>query len=490
MRRFEIAVFVLGAAAAALVLWATAPHGPAMYQLGMHNAVAAECLLRGETMLTTRGDVFAQWPPLLPLLFALGRTLGASFETTARLLDAASLAAIVALAGSWSRRLFGVPWAALTGAALLATQPTLFDMSTVMSSEPPFLAFVLGALFAAHAHAARPSRAKLAAAIALTAAACLQRYIGVVLIGVVAVLGVLHWPRERRWRDAALFAVLSAAPLAIWIVRNLVVAGAATGERPPADFEVESHLADARRILWSWWLGEGEPRWAITLSAVLHLGLIGAGLLLLVQRSTRSAAAWILAFPLAYAAFLVAVASLIWLDPLDVRLLSPLLVFGCVLAPLGAHALGQVATRVHRAVRPPLLGTIAVLGLVAVVMGLMRVERVVRNARTVGPGGFGTAANRASELIGWLREHPFDVPVYSNAPEHYAYATWRASKLAPVKRTGEFLAGLPEGELPLVLVWASPTREPTLRGVHRRDDLEVETIAELSDGAVYRISRR
>jgi len=491
MRRFEFGALALGVAAAALVLYATAPHGPALFQLGMHNAVAAESLLRGETMATTRGEVFAQWPPLLPWLLALGRKLGATYEFTARVLNAASFGAIVFLVMTWTRKLFGVAWVAALAGLTLAVQPTLFEAATVLSSEPLYIVCALAALLAAHAHYETPTRASLVTAIVFSAAACLQRYVGVVVIGAVAALGWLYWPRDRRWKDLASYVVASAAPLAAWMARNVVVAGALTGERPPADFEVQTHLSDASRILTTWWVGEGEAEWALRLSATLFLGLGVLSTTLLLRRGRlRTASVWFAAFPLAYAAFLIVVASTIWLDPLDVRLLSPLLVFGCALAPLGAWVVLDAANSFAPRAKLPAALALGAAALVILAYDARRTLQAVAKDRADGPGGFGSAATQRSELIGWLRTHPLEGPIYSNAPEYYAYATWRPAQLAPAKRTGEFLAELPPDQLPLTLVWPSPAGAATLRSVRNREDLDVQTLAELADGVVLRIAKR
>src|SRR5258706_8156423 len=72
MKRIDLTAVALAALAAALLVHATARWGPAVFQLGLHNITAAQALLDGREMCTTRGEAFTQWPPLFVWILALG----------------------------------------------------------------------------------------------------------------------------------------------------------------------------------------------------------------------------------------------------------------------------------------------------------------------------------------------------------------------------------------------------------------------------------
>ncbi|MBM3990320.1 MAG: hypothetical protein FJ298_04850 [Planctomycetes bacterium] len=485
--RLEFPQIALGIAGAALVLWTTSASGFAMVQLGMHNAVAAECLLRGEEWQTVRGEAFAHWPPLFVVLLAAGRALGASYETTARLLNAVSLLATVMLAMHWSRRFAAARWVGWVVGAGLVFQPSLLAIHGTLASEPLFLPLVLGSLVAGQAHAERPRPALLVLATLLAALACLQRYVGVVDVFVLAALGFWSWPERTRWRDTTLFLVGSLAPLGGWLARNFVLTGSLTGTRPPSDIEFDQNLLDGWSAIRTSWTGATDDGWlgtALALATIL-LALVG-GLSMLLTPQRRRIALWALAFPAAYASFLLGLASWIWLDPLDARLLSPLIVWTCLLAPVGLHAWLERAATLRPWLRPVSIAVAAAGALALLSKGSVAIHDRMEAVRVVASEGVA----RSSEFLRWLAEHPLEGTVHSNAPEAYALATWRPAQLVPTRHVVEALLALPESAFPMQLVWFDPKGTTTLLGKPVRKRLSIEVEREFPDGAILEVRRR
>ncbi len=166
--------------------------------------------------------------------------LGADPFATARILNVVSLAALVALTGGivwWSTRR-AAP--AMFAAALVAGAKPLLAVHAMMLSEP--LALVLGAagLWLTLVALDRDRTAIWCAAALALGLAAFVRY-AAVAYPVAAVVLVAF---ERRWRRAALLATISALPLAIWLVRNVLVAGA------PTDRVFAYHAMPARVAGW------------------------------------------------------------------------------------------------------------------------------------------------------------------------------------------------------------------------------------------------
>jgi 4-amino-4-deoxy-L-arabinose transferase-like glycosyltransferase len=476
-----------GFAGAVVVLWASAGPGFAMVHLGLHNVVAAECWLRGEVWQTTRGEVFAHWPPLFPALLAAGRSLGASYEATARALNAASLALTVVLAMQWVRMLSPAPWVVWLVGALLVLQPSLVTIHATLASEPLFLALLLGALVSAQLYAERHGRTWIALATALAALACLQRYVGVVAVWVIAAVGWWTWPKSTRWRDELVFLVGSAAPLALWLVRNLVQCGSLTGSRPPSDIEFDQNFTDGVQALQSAWSSSAvgsAAESAVAWTAVL-LALVGAAALLAAHEH-RGPARWLLAFPLVYLVFLVSFASWIWLDPLDARLLAPFTAWTCIVAPFGLQAV-LAGTR-GRHLPAQVLGNI--LAAFIAVAGLSVCAHATwERARSAAEAG---AADwvKESELFRWLQENPLEARVYSNAPEAYALASWRPARLVPTRRPIDALLSLERTEFPLRLVWFDPQGKFSLSNAKAAKLIETRVVREFADGVVLDVELR
>lgn len=476
-----------GLAGALAVLWASSGASFAMVHLGLHNVVAAECLLRGEVWQTTRGEIFAHWPPLFPALLAAGRAFGASYETTARVLNAASLAVTVVLAMQWVRRFAPAPWVGWLVGALLVLQPSLGSIHSTLASEPLFLALLLGALISAQLHAERPGKTWLALATTLAALACLQRYVGVVAVWVIAAVGWWSWPKSTRLRDGLIFLVGSAAPLALWLVRNLVQCGSLTGSRPPSDIELDQNFTDGIHALQSAWSGDaaGSVAGAVVAWTAVLLALVG-GYALLAAPERRSPARWLLAFPAVYLVFLVSFASWIWLDPLDARLLAPFTVWICILSPLGLHA--ALAGVSHRQFRMQgLWRTLA--AFVAVAGVSVCAQATWQRARSAAQAA-ATDWVKESELFRWLQENPLEARVYSNAPEAYALASWRPALLVPTRRPVDALLALDAAEFPLHLVWFDPQGKFSLTNAKAARLLETRVVRELADGVVLEVERR
>ncbi len=117
-------------------------------------------------------------------------------------------------------------------AAILFSAPLAWIASWAWS-EALFILLVTLSLYYSDRFLTSGERAQLIWAAAFTALACLTRYVGVVLLlAVVPLLVLQRGPALlQKVRRAGLFLVIGAAPLAIWMLRNLLVTGTLTGPR-------------------------------------------------------------------------------------------------------------------------------------------------------------------------------------------------------------------------------------------------------------------
>lgn len=88
--------------------------------------------------------------------------------------------------------------------------------------------------------------------------ASLTRYIGVTLIAssVLAILVVSRTSLKNRIFTAISFALLSATPLALWLVRNQFLTGTFMGERAPSQYSLYYNIYRTRNTLLGWFLPE------------------------------------------------------------------------------------------------------------------------------------------------------------------------------------------------------------------------------------------
>lgn len=284
VRRASATTGLLAAAVASLVLL---PGGPRL------TPDSVQYLEFARTGQGSVGLEFVWWPPLYPALIA---AWPAALTVAVNVAAAAATAVAVTVGTSRVARDPAAPW--LAGAAAALAWPIVMVSGFVWSDG---LFTALAAWFVVAIADDRP-----AAAGWLAAAASTTRYTGVVCIVLGAVL-VARWhgPRWRAWT------AWSSVPLAAWLVRNLVVDGTLTGQRPPASVGLAENVARVAEVAAGWVVP------GLAAAAVLWLWALAFA------RGRHGSAAAL--FALGYAAAVVAGASTADMDPINVRLLAPVL---------------------------------------------------------------------------------------------------------------------------------------------------------------------
>lgn len=174
-------------------------------------------------------------PPAYPYALAgaetVGRWLGVTAMTSARVFQALLGTLVAALVGLLAARLLGRR-VGLVALAIAAVEIPLVVLSGTLLSESLFVAFVLGALLATLASAgARHPLRWLALAGVLSGLAALTRTNGALVLLPIAVLvwrqsgGTTGGRRLRRALPVALVTVAALATVSVWTIRNAVVMG-------------------------------------------------------------------------------------------------------------------------------------------------------------------------------------------------------------------------------------------------------------------------
>jgi hypothetical protein len=223
----------LAALSAVLVLVATR-HGPGTSPDSVEYVASARNLFEGRGFTSAGGDTLTAWPPGLPAVLALGLHVGIEPSTTARVVNAAAMAAIVLLTFVLLRRHVRSARAGLIGTALVALSPTLLRTADMIWSEPLFCALLLAFVVLAEDLMRNPARgtALLVAAAVLVWAASLVRWVGIALIPAGMVATYLGRPREGRVRRVVAFGALAAVVPALWLIRNVTTGNSLAGRRP------------------------------------------------------------------------------------------------------------------------------------------------------------------------------------------------------------------------------------------------------------------
>ena len=471
---------------AGLVLVATSTYGPGLTPDSLTYVSTAISLASAGGFQDHAGEPLVLFPPLYPLLLAPGLWLGAAALSVVRVLNMICTVGIVVVGFSIASRHVSSPGLRLAALATLVLSGPVLFVARYAWSEPLFLLLTLAATYYLERALSSDRRPWVVAAAGLVALACLTRYAGVALIlGGATSLLFARCPVRRKVATVAVFVVVAGLPLALWLVRNLVVAGSATGGRPSSSEGVVSSTGRALSVMGAWLVGDWAP-------ATLGVGLMIAFLLavarLLVVCEHRSLV------PLTATTGALLVGSIVSasttaVDAFDDRLLSPFYVPVAILAFVMLDGWAETW-------KPTWV--LAIAGLWVLAVPAIEVADETVKASQFGAGGYAHTDWQKSEVMQRLREDAVTTPLWTNAPA----AVWflldgREARLSP-RRHAYRSPDTPTNDLvyleaalghgPVTVAWFDQRAEPYFL---RPDELaalfEVETVASARDGEILAI---
>lgn len=486
-----------------------------VYITGARNLAAGQ----GFNTIAENGQAQAitHHAPLYSVALALLDVLGPDPLQGARWLNALLFAANILLVGFLLSELLPgqtaqARLAPVIGAGLILFPATLVEIHSMAWSESLFIFLALSGFWALSHFIKKQSAGYLLASASLIALAFLTRYIGVVLVatGGLSILLFSSRPFRRRLADGLLFGVISAGPMALWLLRNSLAGGTATSR------ELFFHPINRQQIGWalttlgSWFQIPDTSPALIKALPYLALGLVIAAVAISRHRRPERQTAWsswitlpalpvliriILVFIPLYLAFLLV--SLTFLDantPLDARILSPVYVTGVVLA---LYFLVEALSWLHRPaiVRYALIGA----GFIFVAAFAAPSLGYVQSGYADGIG-FTSRWWRESPTLAALQNYDTAQVVYSNAPEAlYLYTdrhVWAVPKKyesanqRPNDNYPSELLALKE-QLTVqggIIVYFDPMLRPTLPSAQEiLEILGLDVLERTADGVIYGI---
>ncbi len=519
LRRAAIVAAVVAAIALAIIgvltatRWGIGASPDSVVYLGV-----ARNLLTGRGLTIPFGDVadlpLTRFPPLYPALLAFAGSLAGDPLSVARWLHAGLFGAnALLIAHLVTQARGGLTGATVAAAGLFVLSPSMVLLHSMAWSEPVFLLLSLLCL-ALLARFVRTQDGRWVVAAGIFAGlACLTRYVGVSLLGA-GFLSVLIWgggDRRRRVRMALLFLGLGAAPLGLWFLRNLAIAGTA------ADRAVVPHLVGATQ---AWQALETVSRWlllppsapnAVKAAVALLVGGGVFGALLLGGPSIRARGEgrfreWfarvpaeirlLAVFSISYGLVLLASVSLVDANtPLDERLLSPLL-GPALVTSVFALATVRGAGRGARVGRAALLLGASLFSLLSLKASSAAALEAYRNGI-----GFNQVEWRRSATVARLSGLLETTRIYANAPEAVYLLTGRSALQIPrranlvTRQTNESFqndvmamgaALAQEGGVIVYFTRIQSNSLPTEEEL--RDLLSLEPLFRGEDGAIYRLA--
>ena len=265
--RFSLLLAAAAALGAGLVLLRLGSYGPGMGWDPVNYITAARNLLAGNGLVDLIRPMVS-WPPLYPAMLAGGGLFGLDPYAVAGPLNAVIFGLTVLVAGWWLGRHLQSRFLWLWGCLSIALALPLVEIASEAMSEAAFILFVTLSLTQVDAHLGRGGRASLIRAAAFSALACLTRYMGasVILAVVPLLLAARVAPREKMKR-IAVYTLIAAAPVGLWMLRNYLLVGLPVGPRGKVFYSFPFIVDEAVRIAVEGW-------WLVGLTAPVLLALV------------------------------------------------------------------------------------------------------------------------------------------------------------------------------------------------------------------------
>lgn len=460
----------------------------------------AENLAAGRGFRTFNGPLI-HWPPVYPLLLALGPLAGIEPFHFVRPLNALLIAGTVAVVFAALLRLTESRTIAVAGGLALLFSP-VFHVAGFAWSEVPFIALVTGSLAALDPYLRRGHAGWLLTAAMLAGLAFATRHIGVVLVaaGGLAILALAPGGVLRRLRDGIVFGAIAVGPAAAWLLRNKLVHGTATGARAPAELTVLETARAALDVLAPWVL-PGSDLLERTAAAGIAL-LLGTGAAFLLWRHRRSPAVRrslpALLFAVIYILAMVILRARVAFDSFDDRLFAPVfpalvLVTGVAVSCLAVELRRLGWARARRAL-------FVILGLWTAIWPLRHGIAEIGIRQEKGAGWYSMTAWHENATLAYLDSHDLRGTIYSNAPDALCFFQDLRVHTAPPRAVaasgGDAEAAFAHLRRSLIhgqvyLVWFHIRRTPYLFGLDAlRERFRLEPLQQGPAGAIFRIHSR
>ena len=539
--RFTLLLAGIAALGAGLALARMATYGVALHDDSVNYIATARHLLDGQGFANHQGGFYKMWPPLYPLLLAAA-SLGI-FDplNVAGPLNVALFGLTVFIVGQYLRRRLAYPLLAVGASLVVALAIPLAGLAAWALSESLFILLATLALMQTDRFLAGGQRAALLAAAVFSALAWQTRYIGVAVPVTVGLLLLMHpgmaWPQ--RAKHIALIAAVALLPMAAWQLRNYLVTERFIRAAMPVEQSLLTVLGDVAAAL-ARWIDFDLPRisrlWtraALALTAVVWLLI---AIRFLKERGRAQTwdewrPAWIFGvFALTYLLLMLAAfqSGSILYQQLGVaeRYAAPLYIPLLIVAVFALDRLLRYERKrplLGRVDSLPLIGALArgaklptlasaILLLTLALWMAGQIAATVDDLRLVNSAGQqrGYAAPPwAAATVQYLRENPRDGMVYSNLSvlAYLHNAGDAVHRKLPQSRRGDRsidLGNTATGSVQLA-AWldTAPSGAYLVWFNHRWDNAQVydygppelraapelEPIAELADGAIYRVRK-
>jgi hypothetical protein len=290
--RYRIFLAVIVLIGIGFVLIATSRYGAGVSSDAARNLSTADSLLARRGFVDMLGSPLVLWPPLYPIVLA-GLSLLTGLRTfhVAWYLNIVLYGANIWLAGAWLYAAFrSKPLYAIVGITVVLLSRSLLRLHANVSSEPLFEVLLFIFLLGSSEYLRSGGRLSLWTFCLAAGLATMQRYLGIVLLGVALVV-LLRRDGSRAVRHGLLPWLIAAAPITVWaLLHNYAISGGPFGPRElGAMLPIQNIGLSLTKMLWWFFPRWGPLDWLILHPWVPLLVLVSA---LLVLNSRRNWGLW------------------------------------------------------------------------------------------------------------------------------------------------------------------------------------------------------
>jgi hypothetical protein len=505
----------LSLAGIGLVFLATSKYGAGVAGDSIHYISVAGNLLNGKGFVDYTGGPLIWFPPLMPVLMAgLAWLFRADVFVVGWVLNALLWGLNIFLSGYFLRRIFlDRPVYFYLSTLIVFLSPSALTMHASVLSDPLFLTFALFFFITGEMYIERPNWRPFAALLVLAILAPLQRYSGFAQIVTGSLIVVYAHGRKilKGVPLAALFGVISALPIAMWVyLHNYLGYGTYWGTNNTAGADTTINILQSLRKIMYWFIPYRPLTKDGLVEPVVILGLIIV--ILLVINKLHNWWDWAKEFlrPAFVSAlvltFVYFTSSILNIQTGDHKSLFSDRYFVIILVPI----LALIFTTFDRLVLPHIHFRMDVLQAGMVILFLLwsaypgyKIYKYLRESLTNGESGYNEYNIRVfheSETLAKVKallEKEPDARLYSNIAPAVWFITRHEMTLPPaqdVKRTRDEIkaafAGWPNDK-PGYYIWFEP--DPfelfmPLNDLYLVADMEV--VEKAADGMIVRVWAR
>ncbi len=234
-------------------------------------------------------SLITHWPPFYSFTLAVIGLLGIDPLDGTRLLHTVLYGFNILMIGLILKKITGSSLTAFFGSLFMLTALPMFEVHTRVCSEPWFIFFSFTAFYLLNQYLGGQSKTYFFGAAILTALACLDRYVGVTVIGT-GVLSLFLLSRNKlaaRFKESLLFLTISALPLGLWLLRNKLRANDLMSKSVnPPSFSFE-YLQMAFNTFTTWLLPASVPSLLRHISLCLALAAAVVLVILIVSKEIK-----------------------------------------------------------------------------------------------------------------------------------------------------------------------------------------------------------